>query len=169
MSTVQREQWAKRIVEVYSDMLIRIGYTWFGNPYDAQDICQIVLMKRMEHTERFETDEREKAWLLRVAVNECKSLKRSAWFRRTVGLEEGVLSPVELPESEDSDLFAQVQKLPPNDRQVIYLRYYEGYGVKEIAEILGQSPNLVSTHLARAKVKLKNALGGQLNEQSLSR
>lgn len=164
MSTAEREQCAERIVTTYSDMLIRIGYTWFGNPYDAQDICQTVLMKRMEHTEEFETDEREKAWLLRVAVNECKSLKRSAWFRRTVGLEDGALSAVELPENDADDLFALVQKLPPNYRNAIFLHYYEGYEVKEIADILGQSPNLVSKHLARAKAKLKNGLGGQQNE-----
>lgn len=168
MNTAQREQCAERIVEAYSDMLIRVGYTWFGNPYDAQDICQTVLMKRMERTEKFETNEQEKAWLLRVAVNECKSLKRSAWFRRTVGLEDGVPLAVELPENDENDLFAQVKKLPANYRQVIYLHYYEGYQVKEIADILGKSPNLVSAHLARARAKLKNELGGQLNEQTLS-
>lgn len=164
MSTAEQEQCAERIVTTYSDMLIRIGYTWFGNPYDAQDICQTVLMKRMEHTEAFETAALEKAWLLRVAVNACKSLKRSAWFRYTVGLEDGALSAVELPENDASDLFAQVQRLPPNYRNVIFLHYYEGYGVKEIADILRQSPNLVSKHLARAKTKLKNGLGGQKNE-----
>lgn len=164
MSRKDREQRAEYIVETYSDMLIRIGYTWFGNPYDAQDICQIVLMKCMECAKSFETNEQEKAWLLRVAINECKSLKRSAWFRRTVGFNDGVLSEVELPEDDGCDLFAQVQKLSPTYRQVIYLHYYEGYLVKEIASILGQSPNLVSTHLARAKAKLKNQLGGQENE-----
>lgn len=161
------EQNARRVVEKYSDMLIRLGYAWFGNPYDAQDICQITLIKRMERAEEFETHEREKAWLLRVAVNECKSLKRSAWFRRTVGLEEGATAAVELPEDDQGDLFAQVQKLPPKFRQVIYLYYYEEYSVAEIADILRQSSNLVSKHLTRARAKLKNELGGQINEQSL--
>lgn len=168
MSRSEREQCAERIVAAYSDMLIRIGYTWFHNPYDAQDICQTVLMKRMERTEEFETNEQEKAWLLRVAINACKSLKRSAWFRRTVGLEDGMLSTVELPEEDESDVFAQVQRLPLKYRQVIFLHYYEGYSVNEMAAILGQSPNLVSVHLARAKAKLKNALGGQQNESKLS-
>lgn len=168
MSTAEREQSARRIVEAYSDMLIRVGYTWFGNPYDAQDICQTVLMKRIERADAFETDEQEKAWLLRVAVNACKSLKRSAWFRRTVGLEDGLRSTVELPEDDESGLFAQVQKLPSHYRQVIYLHYYEGYQVKEIADLLGQSPNLVSAHLSRARAKLKDELGGRPNEQKLS-
>ena len=45
-------------------------------------------------------------------------------------------------------------------REVIFLRYYEGYEVKEIATLLGRSPALVSTHLKRGKEKLRNMLGG---------
>ena len=54
----------------------------------------------------------------------------------------------------------QVQRLPPMYRQAIFLRYYEGYEVKEIARLLGRSPALVSTHLKRGKEKLKTMLGG---------
>ena len=167
MNHTEREILAEHLVNTYSDMLVRIGFTWFHNPYDAQDICQTVLMKRMEREEGFQTAELEKAWLLRVAINECKTLRRSAWFRHTVGLEEGVLPSVELPSQEEGDLFAQIQELPLKDRQIIYLRYYEGYQVKEIAELTGQSPNLISARLGRIKAKLKDRLGGQLNEQHL--
>lgn len=165
MDQTEREKCAEHMVEAYSDMLIRIGYTWFGNPYDAQDICQTVLMKRMERTEGFATWEAEKAWLLRVAVNECKSLRRSAWFRRTVGLEDGALPAVELPERDESGVLELVRALPLYERSVIFLRYYEGYPVKEIAALLGRPPNLVSKRLARAKAKLKNQLGGEPGEE----
>ena len=104
MNNAARQESAQQLVEAYSDMLLRVGYTWFGNPYDAQDICQTVLLKRMEYLGGFATDEQEKSWLLRVAINACKTLKRSAWFRRTVGLEEGVISAVELPEEDLLDL-----------------------------------------------------------------
>lgn len=164
MNDAVRQESAQQLVEAYSDMLLRVGYTWFGNPYDAQDICQTVLLKRMEYLGVFATYEQEKSWLLRVAINACKTLKRSAWFRRTVGLEEGVISAVELPEEDGQDLFAQVQRLPSHYRQVIFLRYYEGYAVKEIAEILGKSPNLISKYLMRARMRLKNELGGNLDE-----
>ena len=61
-------------------------------------------------------------------------------------------------------LLEQVRQLPQPYRQVIFLRYYEGYQVKEIAGLLGKSPALVSTHLKRAREKLKTMLGGMLDE-----
>ena len=54
--------------------------------------------------------------------------------------------------------------MPQPYRQVIFLRYYEGYQVKEIAGLLGKSPALVSTHLKRAREKLKTMLGGMMDE-----
>lgn len=75
-------------------------------------------------------------------------------------MEEGLHLSVEAPEPEDGSLLEQVNRLPPKYRQVLYLRYYEDYEVQEIAALLGQSPALVSTHLARAKAKLRQQLGG---------
>lgn len=75
-------------------------------------------------------------------------------------LEEGLHLSAEMPEPGESPLLEQVNALPPKYRQVLYLRYYEGYQVKEIAELLGQSPALVSTHLARARAKLRERLEG---------
>lgn len=51
---------------------------------------------------------------------------------------------------------------------MIYPHYYEGYAVGEIAKLLGLPPNLVSTHLTRAKRKLRKQLGGEPNEQTIS-
>lgn len=69
---------------------------------------------------------------------------------------------------EGSGLLEAVGRLPRTYRQVVYLRYYEGYGVSEIAEMLAVKPALVSTRLARARTKLKNMMGGGQNEGSIS-
>lgn len=160
---MDREARAEYIVSRYADMVLRVGYTWMGNPYDAQDICQNVLLKLMERRE-FESEERERSWVLRVTINECKNLKKSAWFRRTVGLEEGETLVVELPDQGESGLLAQVQRLPDKYREAVYLHYYEGYAVKEIAELLGCSAAQVNNHLARARAKLKDMMGGEADE-----
>ena len=70
----------------------------------------------------------------------------------------------EAPELEDGSLLEQIRRLPAKYRQVIYLRYYEGYEVQEIAQLLGRSPGLVSTHLARARMKLREQLEGTCYE-----
>lgn len=158
---------AEYLVTHYADCILRIGYTWFNNIHDAQDVCQMVLIKTLESKQLFDDVKEERAWIIRVTINTCKNLKKTAWFRRIVGLEEGVALTVQAPEIEDDSLLQLVQKLPLKYRRVIYLHYYEGYEVKEIASILNITPALVSTHLQRAKGKLKIMLGGIYNGETI--
>lgn len=151
---------AEYLVERYADLLLRIGKTWLGDMDDAKDVCQTVLIKLLENPREFPDPVQERAWVVRVAVNECKNWRKTAWFRRRVPLDDSLQLTVEDPEPEDGGLLEQVQALPAMYREVIFLRYYEGYEVKEIAALLGRSPALVSTHLKRGKEKLRNMLGG---------
>ena len=154
------EQRAQYLVERYADAILRIGFTWLGDMDDAKDICQDVLLKLVTDERTFPDAGQERAWVVRLTINRCKNWKKSAWFRRRAPLEEGLHLSAEMPEPGESPLLEQVNALPPKYRQVLYLRYYEGYQVKEIAELLGQSPALVSTHLARARAKLRQRLEG---------
>lgn len=151
---------AEYLVDRYADLLLRIGKTWLGDLDDAKDICQTVLIKLLENPRDFPDQTQERAWVVRLAVNECKNWRKTAWFRRRVPLDEGLQLTVADPEAEDRGLLALVQALPARYREVIFLHYYEGYEVKEIAALLGRSPALVSTHLKRGKEKLRTMLGG---------
>lgn len=151
---------AEYLVDRYADLLLRIGKTWLGDLDDAKDICQTVLIRLLENPRDFPDRTQERAWVVRLAVNECKNWRKTAWFRRRVPLDESLQLTVAAPEPEDGSLLALVQALPARYREVIFLRYYEGYEVKEIAALLGRSPALVSTHLKRGREKLRNMLGG---------
>ena len=154
------EERAEYLVSRYADLLVRIGYTWLGDMDDAQDICQTLLLRLLEDMRTFPDSGQERAWVIRLAVNACKNWKKTAWFRHRAPLEDGLQRTVQMPDLEEGSLLEQVQRLPPMYRQAIFLRYYEGYEVKEIARLLGRSPALVSTHLKRGKEKLKTMLGG---------
>ena len=157
-------QRAERLVEQYSDTILRLGYSWLGDMDDAMDICQEVLLKLLTDERTFPDQGQERAWVIRLAINQCKNWKKSAWFRHRAPLEEGLHLAVETPEPEDGSLLAQIRRLPAKYRRVLYLRYYEGYEVQEIAQLLGCSPGLVSTHLARARIKLREQLEGTCYE-----
>ena len=58
-------------------------------------------------------------------------------------------------DAEQRELMEAVMSLPPKYRSVIHLYYYEGYSVKETADILGVSVSSVTTRLARARERLK--------------
>ncbi len=151
---------AEYLVERYADLLLRVGCTWLGDRDDAQDICQNVLIKLLDRPRDFPDPGQERAWVIRLAVNECKNWKKSAWNRHRAPLEEGAALSTEDPEPEDGTLLDRARALPEMYREVIFLRYYEGYEVREIAKLLGLPAPVVSTRLKRAKEKLKIMLEG---------
>ena len=67
------------------------------------------------------------------------------------------------PEPEASSLMAAILALPDKYKAAVYLHYYEGCAVSEIADMLRQSPNTVKSWLFRARKALKETLGGELD------
>ena len=147
----------EKAVETYGDMIFRVAYSYLKNRPDAEDVMQETLLKLYQEDSRFESEEHRKRWLIRVAVNQCKSTLRSTWLRQTVYLEEQVDTPV-FDRPEQSELFDQVMALPQNYRLVVYLYYYEGYQAREIAEILHRNLSTVQTWLMRARGRLQQSL-----------
>ncbi|MCI6055493.1 RNA polymerase sigma factor [Dysosmobacter sp.] len=141
-------------VERYGDMLFRLAYSCTRSRADAEDVMQETLLKLYTAQKAFESPDHEKNWLVRMAVNECRHLLRTPWRRRTGPLEEAADTPVwDTPAQ--SELFRQVMALPPKYRAAIYLYYYEGYAVREIAALLGAKISTVQTWLLRARGQLK--------------
>lgn len=156
MADPEKEALARRLVETYSDQLLRLSWSLLGSLPDAQDICQEVLLKRLEHSGGFPEEGQERAWLVRVTINACKNLRRSFWRRRVFPLEEALDQPVFQPEPDG--LLAQLQTLSQADRQVLVLYYYMGYSTEEMARILSIRPDAARTRLSRARARLKQRL-----------
>ena len=166
---IYTEQEAEAAVCRWADTVLRLGYTWTGSIQDAQDVCQTVLLKLLTNPRRFTEERLERAWVIRVTINCCKDLKKSAWHRRHVPLEEACCrAAVFVPPEGESPVLQAVQSLPAKYRQAIYLRYYEEYTVEEIAGVMGCRPSQVSTYLYRGKAKLRNMLGGAYGQECLS-
>lgn len=157
---MRTEQEVNRAVEQYSDMILRLCTVSLKNLQDAEDVLQSVFLKYALSREEFESAEHEKAWLIRVASNQCKDILKSFFRKYTVSLEEAELLQI-MPEQ--LDVLEAVRALPKAYREVVYLHFYEGYTAPEIAKILRKNPNTIYTHLFRAKAMLKDALGGKVD------
>ena len=105
----------------------------------------------------FESGEHMKAWLIRVTVNECKKILRSPWRKRGEPLED-YENTLRFSEPQDRELYAAIMALDVKYRAVIVLYYYEGYSIRETAQLLGVPPATVGTRLARARQQLKFTL-----------
>ena len=114
---------------------------------------------------RFEGPEHERAWVIRTTANACKDVLRSGHRRRTVGLEAA--PDAAAPEEPESEVVDAVMALPCKYREAIYLHYYEGYSIREIAKLTGRSESAVSAHLSRGRAKLRTMLEGAYCEQGV--
>ena len=56
---------------------------------------------------------------------------------------------------EEAGVWEQVAALPARERLILYLYYYQGYSTGEIAQLLGESPGTLRSHLSRARKALK--------------
>lgn len=158
---MQNETYIKEKIEEYADMVYRIALTRSGSIENAEDIFQEVFMKFSQKLPEFKNSEHEKAWFIRVTINFSKNLKNSAWNKKVVEIKEEI--PFET--KEESDIFSAVSELPQNYRTVIYLSYYEGYKVKEIANLMKKREGTIKTWLFRAREMLKEKIeGGFENE-----
>ena len=146
-----------RIVETYSDMLLRIALNRVRSIPAAEDIVQSVFERLMRRRPIFESREHEKAWLIRTAVNLCLSDLRTQSRHGDLPLDENIAGEF----GDDSyEVLDAVQNLPVQDRYAVYLYYYEGYGVKEIGHLLKEPEGTISSRLSRARKKLKALLEG---------
>lgn len=144
-------------VNKYGDLVLRLCLIHLKNKADSDDIFQEVFLRYYRHNGSFESDEHEKAWIIRVTNNACKDLLRNFFHSRTVSIDEiGELQGRD--ETEYREVFEAVLSLPEKNREVVYLHYYEGYKAKEIASILKMNVNTVYTLLTRSKEMLKGML-----------
>ena len=126
----------------------------------AEDAAQETFVKAWRSLGRFRGECSERTWLMRIAVNTCRDMQRTAWFRR---LDRRVVPeelPLTAPASQEPALAQAMLSLPPRDREVLVLRYYEQLSHEEIAQLLHAPINTIRSRLARAKKKLKLTLEG---------
>lgn len=139
------------VVRRYADTVYRLAYARTGSREDAEDVFQEVFLRYVRKKPAFHDEDHRKAWLIRVTVNCAKSLRASSWNRRTEGLNENLV----FDSTRDYDLYYELKKLRPQEREVIHLFYYEDMTSKQIAQALCISESAVRTRLTRARKALK--------------
>lgn len=149
------------VILQYSEMVYRMAYSLVKNKYDAEDIHQEVFVKYLKKRPVFESEAHRRAWFLRVTINSCKNLWKTAWKQKVVSLGEEDWDRTEdgqaagEADGQREAVIALVKQLPKKYRIVIHLFYYEEMSTEEIAGVLGMKASAVRTQLARARTKLK--------------
>lgn len=151
----------EELYEKYATDVLRVSYFYLGDRQRAEDVCQDVFVRLMTNAPDLQ-EGREKAWLLKVALNRCRDLWRGAWLKRVVlgsPVFEMIPAPDDSGQRDDEEaMMKAIHELPPAFREAILLYYYQGYGIGEIAQMLGLPEGTISSRLSRARKKLESIL-----------
>jgi len=150
------ESFIEKAMKNFGIFVLRAASSITGSLSDAEDIFSDVFLALWQHDKIFDNEEHLKAWLIRVAINKAKNLKKQAFNRYRATMHDNI------PYKDESTIKKEVndalQQLKPNERAVVYLHYYEGYNFEEIGKILGIGKTSARVKAMRGRNKLKELL-----------
>lgn len=146
------------LLDKYSDMVLRIAYTYLKNRADAEDIVQDLFLRIIDKKPSFNDESHEKSWLIRATINMCKNKVNMFWNKNKCSIDDVQEFAVSDKYNTDTSVFQAVMALGEKYRVVVYMYYYEGYSTPEIADVIGKNETTIRSLLHRARNKLKDML-----------
>jgi len=155
------------IVERYKNLLYRLSLSFLGNPEDAEECAQDILMRAFRYLRRFSLERRFLPWLYGIAVNHLRTVyarnrsreaQRRAWeCTADAGQANDPHEILERVQSREN-VRAAVSCLPRTLREPMILHYFEELSVATIAEILQLGEVNVKSRLLRGRRELRRKL-----------
>ena len=149
-----------QLIDEHGKDLFRLCCMCLRDTYLAEDAVQETFLRAFKGLKGFRGESSKRTWLVRIAVNVCRSMRGNAWFRhvdRRVALDELPLTVEGMPDGSIT-LLSEVMNLPRKEREAVWLYYYEDMKLREIAQVLGITTPAVSIRLSRARDRLRKAL-----------
>lgn len=147
----------EELIDRHGDGILRLCLIYLGDRQLAEDAFQETFLRAWRCLPDFREESSHKTWLTRIALNTCRSMLRTGWFRlwrRTQDVDE-LLNLAAPEEAASLDLTRELCALPGLYREVIIMHYYENLTTREIAEVLHVPAGTVSTRLRAAKKRLR--------------
>ena len=156
------EQILERLMREYGDSVFRMCYLYLKDYYLAEDATQETFIKAMKSYDSFLHNSNEKTWLIRIAINSCKNIMRTKWFRfpmMSIDDQQYITVDHSIEDIIEKDSIVKaIMSLNKSDREIIILYYYQELSVREISFITGKKENAINQQLKRSREKLKTYL-----------
>jgi len=159
------------LVAAHQQRIARLVQRLLGWPADVDDVVQDVFIDAIRNLKRFDGRSSLATWLVRIAINRCRSHQRKRWLRwgfmRRMNADAAEIatcgpgdSPTDAVTSRETveRVHKAIRQLNSRDREIIVLRYLEEVPVEEIAQSLGLSRGAVDVRLSRARTRLEQIL-----------
>lgn len=156
------ERKLESLVDQFQLPLLRLCFAYLHDEELAKDAVQDTFIKVYRHLPEFQNASSEQTWVFRIAINVCKDMKKTPWFRhvdQSVTLDM-LPEPIAANNDNERELTVQIMQLPPKLREVALLCWFQGMTYESAAETLGISFQAVGSRLNRARKKLREYLEG---------
>ena len=143
-----------RLVGMHDDAMSRVAYVVSGDPDVARDAVQAAWAIAWRRLGGLRDPAQVRPWLLTVAANEARQMTRRR--RRHIVIDLSIVDDAPAARGDPAESIGQIDldralnRLKPDDRAIIALRYVAGLDSTEIAAHLGGSPSGIRSRLSRA-------------------
>lgn len=150
------------LMNQYEKDLLRMCCVYLRDASMAEDAVQETFVKAYRALDSFRGTSSEKTWLYAIAMNVCRDIRRSSWYKYVDRRIDFDKLPIPVTPAMDASLalMGEVMRLPRKYMEAVWLYYYEDMNLEEIGRMLGVSPSAVSHRLIRAKAMLRSVLEG---------
>lgn len=146
-----------KIYEMYNQDIYRLIYSYTLDCAESKDILQETFFKYYKNINKLPTTTEEtKKWLIKVSINTTKDYLRKILKRRF--LYENEIEKYKSMENSDLEFIEILKKLNKKYRIPIFLYYYEGYKIQEIATLLHLKESAVKMRISRARKIIKEEM-----------
>jgi RNA polymerase sigma-70 factor (ECF subfamily) len=147
----------------YRHAALRVATVVLGTADGADDVLQDATVRAWRSISRFERGRPFRPWLFRIVANGARNERRSRGRRAQLAVRAGALSPAAaaspeeavVTDAERARVTDALNRLGPDDRLAIGLRYFEQLSEREMAEVLDCPAGTVKSRLARAMSRLR--------------
>lgn len=149
----------EELYETHYKELVAYGTRLSGSKELAEDLVQETFVKALVHTDTVEllSSNQQRAWLFRTFKNLFFDRYRRALLEAEFLLSQET-QYTEDPGIQEIETAMVLQSMPPKDRTIFQLRYFDGYSAAEIAQMLDLPPGTVRSRLSRCRTHLKQTL-----------
>src|SRR2546425_1021552 len=137
---------------------LRLALSMLGDRRDAGDATQEALTRAWRKMHQLRPGMPVRPWFFAIVANQCRNIRRTPWFRFTFLADAVERRPAPEPEIEHLDLERAMQQLPTADRGALFLHFYLGLPIQEVAATLGVSPAAAKSRIYRACHRLRPAV-----------